>query len=109
MAYTLKIQAKDLSGKSIELEPAWWKYKEIREAHPFKKELSQGFLNYHLYPDPDTFLNIFLDQLPYLDQGIYNAPKWKEINSRCMQELKELIEHQENYKELEIIIYEWES
>ena len=42
MAYTLKIQAKDLSDTPLKLEPAWWKYKEILHAYPFKKELSQA-------------------------------------------------------------------
>ena len=109
MAYTLKIQAKDLSDNILKLEPAWWKYKEILHAYPFKKELRQGYLNYHYQPDSDTFLNIFLDQLPYLDKGTYAHPKWKEINKHCLKELKLLIEHPEKYKEVEIIIYEWES
>lgn len=109
MAYSLKIQAKDLSREELKLEPAWWKYKEILEAYPFKKELRQGYLNYHFRPAHDTFLNIFLDQLSYLEEGVYQHPKWKAINEKCLKELKDLIEHPEKYTDLEIIIYEWES
>ena len=111
MAFSVKIIAsqKADSGNFIEIEPAWWNYRQLLKEYDFNKEINHGYIDYRLFVEEEAFVNMFLEQQKYLDSGIHAFELWEKINAETLQKISDLIEHIHTYSTLEIRIFEWES
>ena len=109
MAFALRITAKTKLGQEVEINPSWWNKDELRQTHKFKKEINHNYLNYFLYVNKQTFLDIIESQDIYRNKGIYGYERWIKINDHVKAELEDLIHNLKEGSTIKIWIYEWES
>lgn len=108
MAFSLRITAKTKNGQDVELEPSWWNEEQLRSTYNFKKELNY-FLDYFIYINKKTFLDIIESQEKYRNKGINEEEDWMEENDHTKAELDDLVQNLQEDSIIKIWIYEWES
>lgn len=108
MAFSVSIIA-SIESEKIKITPAWWNYKELLKSFEFEKDVSKGYLDYSSTIDKETFVNMTLDQMRYLNKGTYAYPDWVRINTETMKEIDKLINATEITDSIQILISEWES
>lgn len=107
MALTLSVSPR--SNPDHKVSPRWWKERELLRTYPFQQAVNHGYLDYRLVLDKAAFVDVFLEQLPYYEAGIYSEPGWRVINQPVMAQLQQWVEQRPEQEEFEIHIGEWES
>ena len=110
MAYAVQVRTEfERPGVDQSIEPAWWNYKELLGDLNFSRKRIYGSINYMCELNKETFIDVFLDQMKYLDKGVYALGDWKKVNANTMNKLSRFIEGLGELDKVELIIYEWES
>lgn len=108
MAFALRITAKTKNGKEVEIEPSWWNTDQLRSTYNFKEELDY-YLDYYLYVNKQTFLDIMESQEKYRNREIYGNKDGVTIGDVTKAELDDLVQNLLEDSTIKIWIYEWES
>jgi hypothetical protein len=108
MAFALKIVVTLKNGEE-EIEPAWWSKVDLQKNFNFKEEINHYYLDYVLYVNKSTFIEILKSQEHHRKDRFYNSQGWKEINNKTKEKIDEILLKLDDKSKIKIWIYEWES
>ena len=111
MAFAVRIigHAVQTEKKILELEPAWWKAKELQKDKRFAPSGKQGgYLDYEAYLSVEETQALHERYRKRAYTGIYSHMRWQRIIKPLMQKLDlALYAQADRYWYFYIKVYEW--
>ena len=103
-----KINPSDSDKDEIVIEPAWWNYREIWDAHDFIRTGDYAYTDYLWKINKSEFVELLKSQEKYLNEGIYAHEKWVKNNNTKLDEIDDLLKNLNENSQITIRIFEWD-
>ncbi|MEO0900217.1 MAG: hypothetical protein AAFY71_27645 [Bacteroidota bacterium] len=90
-----------------ELEPDWWKAERLLDQHSFDFIGDWTFRDYEYYASGEEFIDLHLDHLKYIKEGVFAFHSWQGIIDKKREAIEQIILNIHSYKTIRIYVFEY--